>query len=61
MNPESPAQPRDPIKQMVEELLEAGWTKWEGHMFVWKSPKGHLFRGPAKAHEIMLKDWEKTL
>lgn len=49
------------VKQMVKELERAGWKRWEGRLTVWESPKGYLFRGPAKAHEVMLKDWARFL
>lgn len=45
--------PRISIEQMIQELLANGWHRWKGHMFVWVSPDGLLFRGPAKAYDIM--------
>lgn len=35
----------------IRELKAAGWEQVQ--MTVWKSPSGHLFRGPFKAWELM--------
>ena len=39
------------VELWVRELTEAGWTKVLST--VWKSPSGHMFRGPYKAWELM--------
>jgi hypothetical protein len=41
------------IDRWIRELLAAGWTQYEGHRTIWKSPGGDLYRGPYQAWQIM--------
>jgi ABC-type transport system substrate-binding protein len=50
--PKAPKHPAFDPEKASRELEAAGWTKERG--FVWKSPWGACFRGPAYAYAVML-------
>lgn len=52
-HPERYRKPAPTPEEMRVELEVAGWTKYRGNSTIWLSPWGALFRGPAKAWEIM--------
>ena len=41
------------IEQMEHELRENGWKPRKGMSFMWESPEGRLFLGPAGAWRVM--------
>jgi len=55
--------PKPTIDEMRQKLLDAGWKKYRNHDTAWVDPNGRIFRGPAKAYEIMnetFRPWPKN-